>query len=71
MFSHRQRGPISKRLLEWRVRIFGVGAVLGLAGIFLDESWLVTAALVVLFGGVALKFIPDEDSHEDEEEQGI
>ena len=55
-------------MLEWRIRIFGAGAVLGLAGIFLEASWLVTVAVVVLVAGVALKLMPDEDSVGEEEE---
>ena len=31
------RGRRAGRFLEWKVRIFAAGAVLGLAGIFLDE----------------------------------
>jgi len=42
-------------LLEWRIRAFFAAAVLGLAGIFLEIFWLVTAALVVLLGGFALR----------------
>ena len=41
--------------LEWRIGAFFAAAVLGLAGIFLEISWLVTAALVVLLGGFALR----------------
>ena len=49
---HRRRG--SGAFLEWRIWAFFLGAVLGLAGIFLDVSWLVTTALVVLLLGVGL-----------------
>ena len=58
------------RLLEWRIRLFGIGAVLGLAGIFLKASWLVTVALVVLLAGVVVRFTPDRDSVEEEEDLG-
>ncbi len=50
----RQAGPY----LEWKVRIFVVAAVLGLAGIYLDERWLTGTAIVILFGGLALRFLP-------------
>lgn len=43
----RKAGP----LLEWKVRLFVVGAGLGLSGIFLDESRLTGAAIVVLGAG--------------------
>ena len=49
-------------LLRWRVWAFFLGAGLGLAGIFLNVSWLVTAALVVLLGGVALRMSAARDS---------
>ena len=58
------------RLLEWRIRLFGIGAVLGLAGIFLGASWLVTVALVVLLAGVVVRFTPDRDPVEEEEDLG-
>ena len=43
-------------MLKWRVAAFLVGAVFGLAGIFLDASWLVTVALIVLLIGAALRW---------------
>ncbi len=46
------------RWLEWKVRIFATGAVLGLAGIFLDEAWLRIAAIVVLASGIVLRLVP-------------
>lgn len=42
-------------LLRWRIWAFFLGAALGLAGIFLDVSWLVTAALIVLLVGFVLR----------------
>jgi hypothetical protein len=53
------------RHLEWRVRVFGVGAVLALAGIYLRLDWLVNVALVVLVTGFLLRFLPDEDDDDD------
>jgi hypothetical protein len=44
--------------LEWRVGIFVVAAVLGLAGMYLDESWLTGAAILLLVAGVLLRFVP-------------
>lgn len=49
------------RHLEWRVRILGVGAALGLAGMFLDVGWLVNVAIGVLLVGFALRFLPEGD----------
>ncbi len=70
MFFSRRTGRPTARFLEWRIRFFGAGAILSLAGIYLEMSWLVTAALVVLLAGVALKFVPDRDAAGEEEEQG-
>ena len=55
-------------LLEWRIGAFFLGAVLGLGGIFLDIPWLVTAALVVLLGGVVLRMLAASDSASSERE---
>jgi hypothetical protein len=63
---HRMRG--STALLEWRVGAFSLGAVLGLAGIFLNISWLVSAALIVLLGGVVLRRWTASDSESEEQE---
>jgi len=49
------------RWLEWKVRIFVTGAVLGLAGIFLENRGLVTGALVVLAAGAALRLLPQKN----------
>jgi len=42
-------------VLKWRVTAFLLGAVCGLAGIFLDMAWLVTVALIVLLLGTAFR----------------
>lgn len=52
-------------LLEWKVRLFVVGAGLGLAGIFLDSRWLTGAAIAVLAGGALLRFLPGAVGEED------
>ena len=43
--------------LEWRVRIFGAGAILGLIGMWASQPWLVNAAIVVLGIGVVLRLL--------------
>ena len=51
--------------LTWRVRLFAVGAGLGLGGIFLEQPLLIWAAVVVLGTGVLLRFragSPGEDT---------
>ena len=55
-------------LLGWRIGAFFLGAGLGLAGIFLNIRWLVTAALVVLLAGVALRMVPARDPGSGEQE---
>ena len=42
--------------------------MLGLAGIFLDASWLVTVALVVLLSGVGLRYMLGAGSADEEDE---
>lgn len=54
--SHRRRGD--DRWLEWKVRLFSVAAVLGLAGIYFEERRLTGAAILVLAGGILLRLIP-------------
>ncbi|HSG09978.1 MAG TPA: hypothetical protein VLA36_16580 [Longimicrobiales bacterium] len=51
----RRAGP----LLEWKVRIFVVAAVLGLAGMVVEESWMTGAAILVLLAGVLVSFKRD------------
>lgn len=46
------------RFLVWKVRLFAIGATLGLAGIFLDVKALVWAAIGVLVVGFFLRFMP-------------
>ncbi len=64
---HRTRG--STALLDWRIGAFFLGAALGLAGIFLDVSWLLTASLVVLLGGVALRRFPSREPASEQQER--
>ena len=53
--DRRRRGD---RFLEWKIAIFSVAAVVGLAGIYLDERWLTGAAIALLAGGMSLRFLP-------------
>jgi hypothetical protein len=48
--------------------VFFLGAALGLAGIFMDLSWLVVAGMVVLLVGVLLRALPEGDSDSRESE---
>ena len=68
LFHRTRRGTA---LLEWRIGAFFLSAVLGLAGIFLDTSWLVTAALIVLMGGLALRAFMARDAGSEEQKPTI
>ena len=61
----------STAFLDWRIGAFFLGAVLGLAGIFLNISWLVTTALIVLMGGLALRALAARASGSDGNEPAI
>ena len=50
------RSRRSSHFLEWRVGIFTVGAALALGGIYLETRWMTGTAIVVLLGGVLLRF---------------
>ena len=54
------------RHLEWKVRLFVVGAGLGLSGMYLEETWLTGAGIVVLLAGELLRFAPGGGSTERE-----
>jgi len=45
----KQAGPF----LEWKVRVFAVGGVVALAGMFFGERWMTGVALGLLVAGVA------------------
>lgn len=71
---HLDRSRRAGRFLAWKVRIFSAGAVLALAGIYLDDRRLTGAAIVLLVGGALLRFLPggreSESAGGDEEEPG-
>lgn len=46
------------RLLEWKIRLFSVAAVLALVGLYLDDRWVTGAAIVVLAAAMLLRFLP-------------
>jgi hypothetical protein len=55
-------------LLEWRIGAFCLGAIFGLAGIFLDNFWLVTAALIALLVGVVIGRLAAREAAPEEQE---
>lgn len=56
------RSPKPAHMLEWKVGVFTVGAVMALSGIYFEERWLTGAALVVLVAGALLRFQSGTDS---------
>ena len=56
----RRAGP----LLEWKVRLFVLAAVLGLAGIYLDQRRLTGGAIGVLLVGVLFRLLPKAARHD-------
>lgn len=56
MFFDRSRR--AGRYLEWKVRIFTVGAVLAVVGMATNQSWMTWVAIAVLGAGLALRFLP-------------
>jgi hypothetical protein len=62
------RNRTAGRYLEWKVRLFVVAAVVGLAGIATDSRWATGAAIVILMGGLLLRFLSDPESRGVDEE---
>ena len=56
LLDRSRRRPV--RHFEWRVRLFGVGAILAVVGMYADEAWLIYLAIVVLAVGILLRFAP-------------
>lgn len=56
------------RYLEWRVRLFGAGALLGVVGIATDTGWMIWLAIVVLVAGFLLRFLPAKEEGQEEED---
>ena len=43
--------------LEWRIRLFGSGAILALVGIFFEVRWMIWIAIGVLLAGFSMRFV--------------
>jgi hypothetical protein len=54
-------------MLEWKVRMFTVGAVAAMAGIYFEERWMTGSAIVVLIAGALLGLLPRRDSGDPED----
>ena len=68
--SRKNRAPDS--FLDWKVRLFFVGAIVALVGIGLDSSLIVGVAILILLAGASLRFLPREEqgANEDEGDKG-
>jgi hypothetical protein len=58
--------------LEWKVRLFLVGAVVALLGMARGSAWLVSVGIVILLAGASLRFfrrrgvdLPPEEDEDD------
>jgi hypothetical protein len=58
LFLDRERRGEAYPWLQWKVRLFAIGAGLAIGGIILDWRWLIVAAIVVLAAGFTLRFLP-------------
>lgn len=68
------RRPREGRLLEWKVGLFAVAAVVTVVGFYLSERWMIGAAIVILAVAMLLRFLPgggvvEEDEEEEDEEE--
>ncbi len=72
-FFHNRSTTSDPRFLEWKVRLFTIGAVLALAGMYLELDWMVALAIAFLVAGFTLRFVPrpdEDDASETGEEPG-
>jgi hypothetical protein len=46
------------RFLEWKVRLFTLGAVLAVVGMATNQGWMTWLAIAVLVAGMMLRFLP-------------
>ena len=54
----RDRSRADDPLVLWKLRLFGVGAALALAGIGFEVRWVVWCGIGVLAIGLLLRFLP-------------
>ena len=62
-------GEPSRRHLEWRVRVFGMGAILALAGMWAEQPWLINVAIGVLGVGILLRLFARRGTSREEEDE--
>jgi uncharacterized membrane protein YczE len=62
------RGRRRTRHLVWKIRVFSVAAVVALVGMYLNNPWVTGTALVMLLGGMLLRFLPEREELTDSSE---
>ncbi len=58
VFIDRSRKADRYPWLEWKVRLFVIGAALAVGGMVLDSGWVISAAILALAAGFAIRFLP-------------
>ncbi len=65
-FPRRSRTTGPDPHLEIKIALFSVGAILALVGMYLENRWVVSAAIAVLAAGFLMRFRrPDRDDGEE------
>ena len=49
---------MSDKNLDWRISLFGAGAILAVLGMYYDLRWLIWLAITILGSGLFLRFLP-------------
>ncbi len=73
IFVDRSRRADHYPLLEWKVRLFVIGASLSVGGMVLERDWIIWVGIVFLVAGFLVRFLPGgrgvrSDADEDDEE---
>ena len=58
----------NRELLNWKTRVFFIGSVLALSGMFLEKSWISLTALFVLTIGYGVGYYRYEYRHRREDQ---
>ena len=73
MLFHGRTGSSASHL-EWRIRLFGAGAIIGMVGILYDARWMIWVSIGVLVLGFMLRYQggvrPMEEDDDEEEDHG-
>ncbi len=58
LFVDRDRRADEYPWLEWKVRLFVIGAALAVGGMVLEMDWLILVAVAFLAAGFLIRFLP-------------